>query len=285
MVEIKILSDLKQPQPDYLQHQIPDNILNANSSVVSIDNYIKQLYEQGYMHNHVRMYVASITCNVAKAHWLAPANWLYYHLLDGDVASNHLSWQWVCGSASSKKYYCNQENINRYTGSNQQQSFLAVDYDALTEMAVPNELKKTSTINLQTILPTTAYLNIDSRKPTCIYNSYNLDAFWRKNEDVNRVLLLEPSHFKKHPVSKKVLDFIIDLSKNIDGIFIYVGEFEDFNNAYPDTKTNLIFKEHPAFNHYSGICDEREWISENVSGNYNSFSSFWKKLEKSKGLL
>ncbi len=276
----KILTDLKQPQPDYLHKEIPQIIVHANTSITVIDNFIKQLYEQGYMHNHIRMYVASITCNIAKAHWLQPAQWLYYHLLDGDIASNHLSWQWVCGSASAKKYYCNQENINKFTGSNQQQSFLVHDYDELSNMQVPDELKQTNTLTLQTILPETGNLNIDESKPTCIYNSYNLDPFWRKGEDVNRILLLEPSHFKKYPVSKKVLDFIIALSKNIEGIFLYVGEFKDINIKYSQPDKNLIFKEHPAFAHYKGICDERDWISENVKGDFNSFFSFWKKVEK-----
>ncbi len=276
----KILTDLKQPQPDFIHKEIPDNILSANSSIVAIDSYIKQLYEQGYMHNHIRMYVASITCNIAKAHWLQPAQWLYYHLLDGDVASNHLSWQWVCGSASSKKYYCNQENINKYTGSNQEQSFLTEEYDVLTSMPVPNELNKTLLFNLQTVLPKTSPLNIDINKPTCIYNSYNLDPFWRKEEDVNRILLLEPSHFQKYPVSQQVLEFIISLSKNIEGIVVYVGEFKDVPEKYQQLKNNIIFKEHPAFDHYIGICDERDWISEHVKGDFNSFFSFWKKVEK-----
>lgn len=275
-----ILTDLKQTQPDYIHQKIPLALVDGKTSISEIDNRITQLYNEGYMHNHIRMYVASITCNIAKAHWLLPAKWLYYHLLDGDVASNHLSWQWVCGSASSKKYYCNQENINRYTGSNQQKSFLAEEYEVLQEMPMPEVLKETSVLNLQTFLPATNQLKIDDSKPTCIYNSYNLDPFWRKDENVNRVLLLEPSHFSKHPVSQKVLDFIINLSKNIDGIILYVGEFKDVLHQYSKPENSLIFKVHPAFTHYKGICDSRDWISKDVTGNYNSFFSFWKKLEK-----
>ena len=275
-----ILFDLKQTQPDFLHKKMPENIVTANTSITAVDDYINQLYEQGYMHNHIRMYVASIACNIAKAHWLQPAQWLYYHLLDGDIASNHLSWQWVCGSASSKKYYCNQENINRYTGSNQQQSFLANEYEELTTIQVPEELKKTTSLNLQTILPKSNDINIDASKSTCIYNSYNLDPFWRKEEDVNRILLLEPSHFENYPVSQKVLDFILALSKNIKGIKLYVGEFEELLLKSTQPSSSFIFKEHPLSKHYKGICDERDWISKNTTGNFNSFFSFWKKVEK-----
>ncbi|MEO5685193.1 MAG: FAD-binding domain-containing protein [Chitinophagaceae bacterium] len=69
------------------------NIAGAKTGITAIDEQITLLYETGYMHNPVRMYLAGITCNIGKAHWLQPARWMYYHLLDGDLASNSLSWQ------------------------------------------------------------------------------------------------------------------------------------------------------------------------------------------------
>ena len=275
----KILTDLKQPQSDVAHHKLQTAVLNFETRIDAIDNYIEQLYQQGYMHNHIRMYVASIVCNIGKAHWLLPAQWLYYHLLDGDVASNHLSWHWTCGSASSKKYYCDQANISKYTGSNQIRSFLAADYEALAEMEIPDTLCETTALSLKTFLPETENLQIDINKPTCIYNSYNLDPLWRKGEDVNRVLLLEPSHFEKYPVSEKVIEFILALAKNIEGIIICKAEFSELMKLYPNNP-QLIFKEHPAFIHYEGKCDSRSWMAPNATGKFNSFFSFWKKAEK-----
>ena len=230
----EILSDLKQTQPDYIHRKLPVAVLSHQTKIDAVDYFIEQMYEQGYMHKHVRMYLASIVCNVAKSHWLLPAQWLYYHLLDGDVASNHLSWQWTCGSASSKKYYCDQANISKYTGSSQRKSYLAYDYEFIAEMDVPDVLKETTVPELVTILPKTPFLKIDNTKSTCVYNSYNLDPQWHKGKDVNRVLLLEPSHFTKYPVSKKVIDFIIALSKNISGIQVYKGEFKELEDLYAD---------------------------------------------------
>jgi deoxyribodipyrimidine photo-lyase len=112
-----IFTDLKQAQPDFIHHQIPTAVVDASTGIESIDAHIHTFYKTGYLHNHIRMYLASMVCNNAKAHWLAPATWMYYHLLDGDLASNSCSWQWVAGSFSSKKYYCNQENINKYTSA------------------------------------------------------------------------------------------------------------------------------------------------------------------------
>ena len=279
-----IWQDLKQPQPDTLHHQMITAMQNAATGINAIDDQIQDLYAKGYMHNHARMYVASIACNVAKAHWLQPSKWLYYHLLDGDIASNNCSWQWVSGAFASKKYYCNQQNINKYTHSNQQHTFLDKPYEEITAMAIPDALKVTSTLQLQTVLPVTVLPVIDTTMPTLMYNTYNLDPLWRKDENVNRVLLLEPSHFSKYPVSEKVMDFIINLAKNIAGIQVYCGEVSTLESLYKESKLNpqeaIIAKEHPAFSHYSGIKDSPNWMYPAVTGYYPSFFSFWKKCEK-----
>ncbi len=274
-----IFADLKQPQPDFLHYQIPTAIVNASTGIQVIDDQINAFYSTGYLHNHIRMYLAAMVCNNAKSHWLTPARWMYFHLLDGDLASNSCSWQWVAGSFSSKKYYCNQENINKYTGTNQAQTFLDDSYEHIATMPVPNVLEATTTLDLKTNLPQTEVPILDISKPTLLYNSYNLDPVWRATENVNRVLLLEPSHFNKYPVSEKVIDFIIGLSKNIDGIIVYVGEVDALIKQYEDlTNSNaFISKEHPAFEYYPGIKDSRDWMFPNTEGYYPSFFGFWKK--------
>ena len=279
-----IWKDIKQPQQDVLHHQMITAVDEAATGIEAIDKSIENLYNSGYMHNHVRMYTASLVCNMAKAHWLQPSQWMYYHLLDGDIASNNCSWQWVAAAFATKKYYFNQENINKYAFSKQQNSFLDKSYEEILAMPVPEILMSTNNLLLQTLLPVTQTPILDTSKPTLIYNSYNLDILWRKHEDVNRVLLLEPSHFKKYPVSKKVLQFIIDLSKNIDGIILCTGEISDISGLYkndslPD-KECIISKEHPAFTYYPGIKDSRNWMFADVTGYYNSLFSFWKKCEK-----
>jgi deoxyribodipyrimidine photo-lyase len=281
----QIWDDLKQAQPDVSHHEILAALLNSNTGIQVIDEQINQLYEFGYIHNHIRMYLATIACNVGKAHWKLPAQWLYYHLLDGDIASNICSWQWVAGSFSSKKYYSNQENINKYTHTNQTGSFLDNTYEEIAAMQVPNSLKATVSLELQTILPETKFPLLDVSKPTLIYNSYNLDPSWRINENLNRVLVLEPSHFNSNPISKNVLNFILQLSKNIPEIQIFVGEIAEIITLYAETdmdiKKAIISKEHPAFEYYPGIKDERNWIFPSVTGYYPSFFKYWQKCQKS----
>lgn len=272
----EIWNDIKHPQSDVQHHQMIAGIENATTGIDAIDKEIKHLYSSGYMHNHVRMYTASMACNMAKAHWLCPSKWMYYHLLDGDIASNNCSWQWVAAAFASKKYYFNQENVNKYTFSKQQHTFLDKPYEEIITMPIPDKLKSTTDLSLKTKLPFTEIPNLDISKPTLIYNSYNLDVMWRKDEDVNRILLLEPSHFEKYPVSDKVIQFTIDLSKNIEGIQIYTGEIDEL--AFGDGV--VISKEHPVFTYYPGIKDSQDWMFPEVTGYYNSFFSFWKKCER-----
>ena len=280
-----IWDDLKQAQQEVVHNKMIYAIQSAQIGIEAIDNQITHLYKTGYLHNHIRMYLASIICNIGKAHWLPPSKWMYYHLLDGDIASNNCSWQWVAGAFSSKKYFCNQENINKYTFSQQSSTFLDQSYEAFVKMPVPIALQETVLLNLETILPQTPLPNIDKSLPTLIYNSYNLDPLWRKDEKVNRILLLEPSHFSKYPVSEKVIQFIIELSKNIDGIQIFVGEMQDIQkidgplDKDKNNNINIISKEHPAFTNYPGIKDERDWMFPNVNGYYSSFFSYWKKCQ------
>jgi deoxyribodipyrimidine photo-lyase len=273
----KLFADIKHVQPDVVNYQMPVAVNEANTGIKIMDDMIENLYESGYMHNHVRMYTAAICCNIAKSHWMQPSRWLYYHLLDGDLASNMLSWQWVAGSFSNKKYYCTQDNINRYTHSEQKETFLDRPYAELVKMDVPDILTKTKVSEYRTIFPKTKQLVIDKEISTLIYNSYNLDPEWRKNEKVNRILLLEPSHFKKHSVSEKVLKFILELSENISGIQIYTGEFNELKML----SDKLIYKEHPAFRHYEGTEDSRDWIAPDVTGYFASYFTFYKRVVKS----
>lgn len=278
-----IWNDIKQQQPAVLHEQMIAAIEAAKTGIEAIDEHIKKLCETGYMHNHVRMYTASLACNVGKAHWLQPSKWMYYHLLDGDIASNNCSWQWVAAAFSSKKYYCNQENINKYTHSTQRNSFLDADYDTIVNIPVPEALKETTSLQLHTTLPQTALPVIDTNLPTLIYNSYNLDPLWHKEENVNRILLLEPTHFEKYPVSKKVIDFILKLAQHIENIQVYSGCIDDIISLYASkeqAKQMIISKEHPAFTYYPGIKESRDWMFPQVTGYHASFFAFWKKAER-----
>ncbi|GAB3009774.1 hypothetical protein GCM10027284_30330 [Cyclobacterium sediminis] len=272
-----IHAELKHIQKPVSNFQVPKAIVEASTGINVVDKAIRALYETGYMHNHMRMYVASICCNMAHSHWLAPARWMYAHLLDGDIASNQLSWQWVAGAFSNKKYYANQENINQFFYSSQQGTFLDVPYESFGIMEMPEVLKETTSFEVAFCWPKRENVAVLENKPTLIYNYYNLDPEWHRRDNFQRILLLEPSHFDKYPVSHKCIDFVIGLAENIPSIQLYVGEFEELlAQIAPE---NIIYKEHPLNLHYQGHQEPREWLS-TVTGYYPSFFSFWKKCKK-----
>ncbi len=277
----EINEDVKNKQV-YNHFLMPKKIVDATTGIAAIDKCINDLYQTGYMHNHARMYVASLACNIAKSHWRLPAQWMYYHLLDADWASNALSWQWVAGAFSSKKYYANQENINKYCNTNQRGSLLDKSYEELAVLDLSSSFDDNIELILETQLPHQTELKINKDLSTYIYNFYNLDCKWDVDVHANRILLLEPAFFKQYPVCDRTIDFVINLSKNIEGVQLFTGSFDDLLQQV--NPSSLHFKEHPTNKHYKGVEHSREWMFENTVGYYPSFFSYWNKASKKTSL-
>jgi deoxyribodipyrimidine photo-lyase len=134
-----ILQDMHGSLPWQGQYAdtLPLDIRQGRTGVPVIDNAVRILYATGYLHNHARMWLASYVVHIRKVHWRAGADWLYGHLIDGDLPSNHLSWQWVAGTFSSKPYLFNAENVLKYAPAASRQAWdssgTAIDqsYEAL----------------------------------------------------------------------------------------------------------------------------------------------------------
>jgi len=116
---------------------LPADIRQASTGVPVIDEAVRTLYATGMLHNHARMWLASYVVHVRKVYWRHGADWLFGHLLDGDLASNHLSWQWVAGTASHKPYLFNAENVARYAPASwlSPGSVIDVSYESLDRLA------------------------------------------------------------------------------------------------------------------------------------------------------
>ncbi|MFK7784103.1 MAG: FAD-binding domain-containing protein [Crocinitomicaceae bacterium] len=274
-----INSDLSAPFYEPKHDQIPSAILSSSTGINAMDVALDELYDTGYMHNHMRMYVAGTICPIGKSHWHLPAKWMYYHLLDADWASNALSWQWVSGTSRNRIYIANQENINKYWNDTQRNTFLDRPYAELPPQEIPSELQKTESLQLKTELSSHRGIEINLSLPTLVYNNYNLDPFWKAEQEANRILLLEPEHFAQYPMSSKTIDFILDLSKNIEGIQLFVGSFSELEAALGESL--IYFKEHPLNDHYRGVEEERDWMFPEVTAATGSFFSYWKKCLKS----
>lgn len=273
----QINQDIRYPQQTH-RFGVPQALLESGTTIHVLDQQLAVLKDEGYIHNHVRMYVASVACNMAQVHWLEPARWMYYYLLDADWASNALSWQWVAGTFSSKKYYCNQENINRFTGSTQQQSWLDCSYGAFPLKEIPKPLQALQSFQGTTTLPGLQNLVINPSWPTYIYTFYNLDPKWGTAQEANRILLMEPAFYHQYPVSDHVFQFMLELAKNISGIQLYTGSFEQLTAHY--NQHDIHFKEHPTNTHFIGTKQSRDFIFPEVTGYFPSFSGYWKRCER-----
>lgn len=266
---------IRNPQMNVRMQGIPKALAEASTGIMAIDKGIGELFDTGYMHNHLRMYVASIACNVARCSWTDAGRWMYYHLLDADPASNFCSWQWICGAFSSKRYFANQENINRNCGTEQRGTFLDRSFEEPADMEVPDVLLETVMPHLHTPLPKTTFPGTDPEKPLLVYDFFNLDPQWHRQTDCSRVLLLAPSLFQKFPVSNKVVDFMLALAGEIEGLQVFTGEFDELEKGA--LYSQIIYREHPSCLHYRGQREEREWIFPEVKGYFPSFSAYWKK--------
>ena len=238
----KLMTDIRYDQEGVVSHAMPRAFLEKMTGIEAFDTGIRILEETGYMHNHLRMYIAGTVTNISHAHWRVPSKWFYSHLLDGDIASNTLSWQWNAGVFSSKKYIANQENIDQYTGSVQKGTFLDRSYDDIWDTEVPALLREFALYDITTPLPESDRLSLDPESPLCIYTDYFLDPEWMSDIRANRVLVLSPSHFRDFPVTEKVTSFILSLAReNIEGIEVYVGEISDLRDHFRALSEKEIF--------------------------------------------
>lgn len=121
---------------------LPDDIARGQTGVAFIDGCIARLLNEGMMHNHTRLYVAAYVVHWRRVKWQAGARWFLKHLIDGDPASNNLSWQWVASTFSKKPYYFNLDNVQKYSDAGFDTSFhnnkpLAGSYESLSAQLFP----------------------------------------------------------------------------------------------------------------------------------------------------
>ncbi|MBJ7340166.1 FAD-binding domain-containing protein [Mycolicibacterium sp.] len=273
-----IFADVKRPQHPVTSTRIPRAVLDARTGVGALDAAVRELYASGYMHNHERMWLAGLVCNTARTHWWEPSRWLYYHLLDGDPASNTLSWQWVAGTFGHQKYLAAQENINRYSAHRQHGGIIDHDYDVLAELPVPDVLSERADLELTWTPPPAETLVIDPTKPTVLHHPFWLNASWRADLDANRVVLLEPGWFERFPVSPLVTDHIVRCAREIPGAQLVVADFDDLRLG-----DDVYFMDHPSVPHWRGRADEMPRLFPHVPDkSYGSFTSYWKQCQRTK---
>ena len=110
------LNHLSRVEPSETWSSLYEAAQAGNTHLPYFNEWIRELTATGYLHNHVRMWFASIWVFTFKIPWQLGAAFMYQHLLDGDPASNTLSWRWVAGlHTKGKTYLARADNITKYS--------------------------------------------------------------------------------------------------------------------------------------------------------------------------
>ncbi len=107
------LEEAKDPSPR--SRRLPLDVLAGETGLPCMDGMLHELYQNGYLHNHARLWFAAYLCHYRKVRWQEGAKLFRQHLYDGDIASNSASWQWVNGTFSAKPYFMNKSNIDTFS--------------------------------------------------------------------------------------------------------------------------------------------------------------------------
>ena len=110
----------------------------GETGIEGFDDWARELVATGYLHNHARMWFASIWIFTLRLPWALGADFFLRHLIDADAASNTLSWRWVAGlQTSGKTYLATTENIARFTNGRFAPKGLATIATPPTDIPVP----------------------------------------------------------------------------------------------------------------------------------------------------
>ena len=224
--------------------------INGETQIKCFNDWVIELKENNYLHNHTRMWFASIWIFTLNLPWQKGAEFFMKHLFDGDAASNTLSWRWVAGLQTKGKHYVAQAwNISKFTNNKYQNV-------KLNENALPLTDKreyKLSPINLD-------YDDNANENLLVFENELNLENHKLKNYK-NIYLILLTNEVRKIKLEKKVLDFktqiINDQKKRLDQI-----------KVINETELQSLAKETISF----------DVIHPSIGENYSYLNSLRKKL-------
>ena len=189
---------------DQIQSKPYQDAINGKTEIECFNDWVNELKDKGYLHNHARMWFASIWIFTLKLPWQLGADFFLKYLLDGDVASNILSWRWVAGLHTKGKHYLAASwNINKFS---------AKKYDHL-------KLNENATALFESENFSSTPIHFDKlNNENSLFLAHNLDSnFLLKTKDkFNHYALVDfNSVLEKENYSKKVLDFKADINAEI----------------------------------------------------------------------
>jgi deoxyribodipyrimidine photo-lyase len=177
----------------------------GETGIAPFDAWVQELVETGYLHNHARMWFASIWIFTLGLPWRIGADFFLRHLLDGDAASNTLSWRWVAGlHTRGKTYAAREDNIARFTDGR-----FTLRPGTLAEVTVG--LEATEPEGLPPLMPLRPVTAPDPALPTLLLltdEDGRVEDFAPATLDLRAVVALQATHLRSpRPVAEAVAAF------------------------------------------------------------------------------
>ena len=252
------LIELNQIKNEFKDNKDYIAAIEGKTKVDCFNEWVKELKENNYLHNHTRMWFASIWIFTLELPWQLGAEFFMQHLYDGDAASNTLGWRWVAGVQTQGKHYLASEwNIKKFTNNRFQNI-------KLNENAPPKVSEKSYQIIKQDF---NNPQKIENKNLLIFENNLSFEItdfkennfkkiYLVSNKNENRAIKLSEKlvKFKSHLIEDQVQRLknqsidcqIIDISEltnieNYYGLYPTVGENLDFLNSN-NLKINFLYR-------------------------------------------
>jgi hypothetical protein len=220
-----------------------EKAINGETNIDCFNDWVKELKENNYLHNHTRMWFASIWIFTLKLPWQKGAEFFLRELYDGDAASNTLSWRWVAGIQTKGKNYIAQNwNINKFTNN----KYKDLKLNENPQPIIDQRDYKISPLSIS---------NNETASDKLVFFENELDfQFFNTNSYKKIYCILLANEERQIKLGSKVLDYKKNLIKNQiqnSGLkieFIEGNKFielssndKDFDIVYPSIGENMSF--------------------------------------------
>ena len=259
------LIELKKIKEDFQNNQNYKNAIDGKTNVECFNYWVNELKENNYLHNHTRMWFASIWIFTLNLPWQLGAEFFIQHLYDGDAASNTLGWRWVAGVQTQGKHYLASEwNIKKFT--NNRFSNIKLNENAPPKISE----KKYSILKQDFINPE----NIDQNNLIIFENNLCFETSDFQNNKFKKFYIISNKNENRCiKLSEKVLKFKSSLiqdqeqrfkNQSIDCEVIDISEIKKIEKAvglYPTIGENLDYLNSNTFkiNFLYRELDQNSW--------------------------
>ena len=190
--------ELNKIREDFKNNQNYINAIEGKTNIECFNVWVNELKEKNYLHNHTRMWFASIWIFTLELPWQLGAEFFMQHLYDGDAASNTLGWRWVAGIQTQGKHYLASEwNIKKFTNNR-------FNNIKLNETAPPKVSEKTYSIVKQDF----SNKNTDDENLFIFENSLSFETTDFQNHKFKKIYIISNKNENRSiKLSEKVIKF------------------------------------------------------------------------------